>query len=192
LADLPGPPDDAAAPGRLGHHRDGAPAADALDFFDGLPPVAPEDLVGRWRGSGLPTGSPLDGLLEAYGWWGKEVVDAETVHPLLVADRQGLPRPVNPAPLPLWLLRARPHLPHAGVVRWLFPTVRPLLWTARPAARVRVVTHRGVASAALLYDALPVVDHLRRVVDDVVLGLMDMRGLDEPFFFVLDRDAPRI
>ena len=46
-------------------------------------------MLGRWRGSGLPTGSPLDGLLEAYGWYGKEFLDAETVHPLLFGDRAG-------------------------------------------------------------------------------------------------------
>jgi hypothetical protein len=141
--------------------------------------------VGRWRGSGLPTGSPLDGLLEAYGWWGKEVVDAETVHPLLFADRRGVPRPVTPRPVPLTVLRRWPALAHVPVVRRLGRAIRPLLTTSRPAARVRVVTHRGVSTAALLYDALPVVDVFRRVDDDVLLGLMDMRGLDHVFAFLL-------
>jgi hypothetical protein len=62
---------------------------DALAFFDGLPAVPADEMLGRWRGSGLPTGSPLDGLLEAYGWYGKEFLDAETVHPLLFHDRTG-------------------------------------------------------------------------------------------------------
>ena len=48
---------------------------------------------------------------------------------------------------------------------------------------------RGVATAALLYDSLPIVDVFRRVDDAVVLGLMDMRGLDAPFAFVLRRAA---
>jgi hypothetical protein len=162
-----------------------------LDLFDRLPAIGVPDLVGRWRGSGLPTGSPLDGLLEAYGWWGKDVVDAETVHPLLFAGRRGEPRAVTPAPAPLWLLRTRPGMLHAGVVRRLFPLVRPLVTTSRPAARVRTITHRGVLTAALVYDALPVIDVFRRVADDVLLGLMDMRGLDAPFAFVLRRERPR-
>jgi hypothetical protein len=145
-------------------------------------------MVGRWRGSALPTGSPLDGLLEAYGWWGKEVVDTETVHPLLFADRRGVPRPVTPRPVPLTVLRRWPALAHVAVVRSLGRAVRPLLTTSRPAARLRVVTHRGVATAALLYDALPIVDVFRRIDDDVVLGLMDMRGLEAPFAFVLRRE----
>jgi hypothetical protein len=159
-----------------------------LAAFDRLPPVEPADLVGRWRGSGLPTGSPLDGLLEAYGWWGKEILDGETVHPLLFADRRGELRPVTPAPIPLTVLRRWPALAHLPVARCVGRAVLPLLATTRPAARLRVVTHRGVATAALLYDRLPVVDVFRRVDDQVLVGLMDMRGLDEPFFFLLHRE----
>jgi hypothetical protein len=32
------------------------------------------------------------------------------------------------------------------------------------------------------------VDHLRRVAAGTLLGLMDLRGVPEPFFFVLRRD----
>ena len=41
----------------------------------------------------------------------------------------------------------------------------------------------------MVYDALPVVDVFRRLSDDVGLGLMDLRGLPEPFFFPLRRDS---
>jgi hypothetical protein len=92
---------------------------------------------------------------------------------------------MNPAPIPLTVLRRWPALAHVGVVRRVGRAARPLLRTTRPAARVRMVTHRGVATAALLYDALPIVDVLRRMDDDVLLGLMDMRGLDHPFVFLL-------
>ncbi len=174
----------------LDAHRSGASPEEALAFFDGLPAVPVEEMAGRWRGSELPTGSPLDGLLAAYGWWGKEVVDAETVHPLLVAGRRGRPYPVNPALVPLSLLRRNPRLASAGVVRRVATAARPLARTRRPAARLRTVTVRGVASAAMLYDALPVVDAFRRVAGDVVLGLMDMRGLDVVLPFVLRRELP--
>jgi hypothetical protein len=175
--------------GWLDEHGSGASPDDVLAFFDSLPSVPVEEMIGRWRGLELPTGSPLDGLLGAYGWWGKEMVDAETVHPLLVAGRHG-PYPVNPALVPLFLLRTRPELAHTAVLRRAANGVRQLARTRRPAARLRVVTHRGVASAAMLYDALPIVDVFRRVSDDVVLGLMDMRGLDVVFPFVLRRDVP--
>jgi hypothetical protein len=178
---------EATAQRWLQDHGDHADAGEALAFFDGLPPVDPGDMVGRWRGSGLPTGSPLDGLLEAYGWYGKEFLDAERVHPLLFGGR-GEPRPIDPALIPIGVLRDRPAVAHSAAARAAFAVVRPLLHTAKPRARLRTVEHRGVATAAMVYDALPIIDVFRRVSADRLLGLMDLRGLTEPFFFLLDRD----
>ena len=183
-----GPSPDATAEQRLAEYRDGVAPGEALAWFDDLPPVAPEEMLGRWRGSGLPTGSPLDGLLEAYGWWGKEFLDVETVHPLLFADRSGRPRPVNPALIPVAVLRDHAAFARRPAVRAAFGAVRPLLTTRRPHARLRAVEHRGVVTAAMLYDALPIIDVFRRIDADTVLGLMDLRGLPGPFFFVLRRD----
>ena len=172
----------------LDDHRGGATADDALAFFDSLPAVVPDALIGRWRGSGWPTGSPLDGLLEGYGWYGKEFLDAETVHPLLFRDRAGRPRPVDPALIPLGLLRDHAGLAHSRIARVGFGGVRRLLYTEEPKARLRTVEHRGVATAAMVYDALPIIDVFRRVGEDTLLGLMDLRGLPAPFFFLLRRD----
>jgi hypothetical protein len=172
----------------LGAHRAGAGGAEALAFFDRLPAVAPEEMFGRWRGSGLPTGSPLDGLLEACGWYGKEFLDRERVHPLLFSTRTG-PRPVNPALVPLRLLRTAPRVAHSRLLRRVFRAVRPLLVTGEPKARLRSVEHRGVPTAAMVYDALPIIDVFRRVGAGQLLGLMDLRNLPEPFFFLLDRDT---
>ena len=123
--------------------------AEVCALFDRSPSVPAEELVGRWRGSELPTGHRLDGLLTAYGWYGKEVVDAETVHPLLFPDRRGVPRPVDPTLAPLGLLREHPWLARTPPARAAFALVRPLLTTRRPAARVREVRHRGVVTAAV-------------------------------------------
>jgi hypothetical protein len=172
----------------LDAHEQGVDPAEALAYFDSLPVVAPEEMLGRWRGSGLLTGSPLDGLLEAYGWYGKEFLDAERVHPLLFGAPGG-PRPIDPMLIPMGLLRDRPAVAHSAAARRAFTVVRPLLRTAKPRARLRTVEHRGVATAAMVYDALPIIDVFRRVTADRVLGLMDLRGLTEPFFFLLDRDA---
>ena len=43
----------------------------ALVRFDALPAPEPGQMAGRWRGTGLPTGHPLDGLLDLLGWYGK-------------------------------------------------------------------------------------------------------------------------
>jgi Domain of unknown function (DUF4334)/GXWXG protein len=173
----------------LDDHRAGADPQEVLAFFDTLPAVTPVELLGRWRGSGLPTGSKLDGLLEAYGWYGKEFLGPESVHPLLFRGRDGRPRPVDPAWIPLGLLRDHAGLARLWPVRTAFGRLRPLLHTNRHTARLRVVEHRGVVTAAMVYDALPIIDVFRRVGDDVVLGAMDMRGLPAPFFFLLARDG---
>jgi hypothetical protein len=170
-------------------HRSGVAPEEALAFFDGLPPVPAADMLGRWRGSGLPTGSRLDGLLEAYGWYGKEFLGAEAVHPLLFRGRGGRPHPVDPAWLPLALLRDHAGLAKLWPVRTAFGRLRPLLYTHRPAARLRTIEHRGVSTAAMVYDALPIIDVFRRVGPDTVIGAMDMRGLPAPFLFLLERDA---
>jgi hypothetical protein len=164
--------------------------AQALARFDAGAPIRLDELTGRWRGRGLPTGHPFDGLLEAYGWYGKEFVDPETVHPLLFRDRAGRPFPVDPALAPVGLLVRRPGLFRTGAARLAVAGIAPLRRTRRPAARARLVEHRGVVTAAMVYDALPIVDVFRRVDAVTLLGLMDLRGLDEPFFFLLERDGP--
>jgi hypothetical protein len=147
----------------LTDHSDGATPGEALEFFDSLPAVTLDEIMGRWRGSGLHTGSLLDGLLEAYGWYGKQVTGVESVHPLLFSTRSG-PRPVDPAWIPLGLLRDYAGLARFRPLRTAFGGIRPLLYTNQPKARLRTVHHRGVATA------------------------MDMRGLAAPFFFVLSLD----
>ena len=48
--------------------------------------------------------------------------------------------------------------------------------------------HRGVVTATMIYDALPILDAFRLVDDDTVLGVMDLRRAP-PFVFSLARDA---
>lgn len=180
--------DDVRAQSWLDRHADGTTPEEALAYFDSLPVVEPEEMLGRWRGSGLRTGSPLDGLLEAYGWYGKEFLDDETVHPLLFSDRSGRPRAVDPSLLPMGVLRDYAGFLQFWPLRTAFTQLRPLLYTGKPKARLREMSHRGVVTAAMVYDSLPIIDVFRRVSDDVRLGAMDMRGLPSPFLFVLRRD----
>ena len=42
----------------------------------------------------------------------------------------------------------------------------------------------GKVSAAMIYDHLPIIDIFRRVDEDTLLGVMDMRGLADPYFFI--------
>ncbi len=159
---------------------------DPLEEYDSLPAVRTTDLRGLWRGSGVPSGHPLDGVLERLGWFGKWFGDDDRVHPLVFRTWRGL-RPVDPALVPLGLvLRSGPLLRTAPVAGAL-AAVAPLATTLRPRARLREVRYRGVVSTALVYDDLPVIDVFRTVDDRTVLGAMDARGMARPFLFQLTR-----
>jgi hypothetical protein len=165
---------------------------EALELFDSLPAVQIPEMIGRWKGSGLPTGHPMDGLLEALRWYGKEFVDEDHVHPLLFHGLGGRLVVLSPGRIPIALaMRAVPGAVRRAprsLLRWTFPLVRPWLSTRRFAARLRMTEFRGVSSATMIYDELPIHDIFRRVDGETVLGLMDMRGMEQPFFFVLRRD----
>ena len=163
---------------------------DALALFDASAATEPEFMIDTWHGAEMPTGHPLDGLLDASGWWGKRFVDAETVHPLLFPTANGRALwAVNPILAFSGLgvatripgLRARKHV---GIVN----LASPILRTREPKARLRTTRYRGVDTATMIYDQLPVNDVFRKLDDRTVIGAMDLRGSKKPYFFILTRD----
>jgi hypothetical protein len=159
----------------------------ALARFDALPPVETTTLRGVWRGSGLPTGHPLDGLLEALGWYGKAFASDEEVHPLLFdAGPRGIVA-VEPGRLPASLPLRLPRLARSTAARRAFRAALPLLAAHRPGARLAPLTFRGVESAAMIYRRQPITDHFRAVDPARVLGLMERAGTARPYLFLLER-----
>jgi len=161
----------------------------ACAIFDELAPVSIEQLIGSWKGSGVPTGHPLDGMLESYGWHGKRFDTAEIVHPLVFKDGKWGLVPINPSYLPL-----KPVLRHAGFLRrpsvaGIARRLLPIARTSDPQARLRMTEFRGVVTATMIYDSLPIHDVFRGIDDDTLLGLMDLRYTREPFFFLLRREG---
>jgi uncharacterized protein DUF4334/GXWXG protein len=168
----------------------GATAEEALCFFDSLPPMAATGMIGSWRGGGLRTGHPLDGMLEVFGWRGKRFDGPEAVHPLIFG-KPGALFSVNPSLAPLGLV-----LRYGRFIR--YPAVAPIarlalgfLRTDKPKARLRMTEFRGVTTATMVYDSLPINDVFRSVDADTALGLMDRRGDEAPgyFYFVLRREG---
>ncbi|GAB3679934.1 DUF4334 domain-containing protein [Saccharopolyspora tripterygii] len=166
-----------------------APLADVLELFDSLPAVRAEELAGTWRGNGIATGNPLDGLLERFGWYGKSFDGPERAHPLLFRGKGDQVVSINPAFVPIGLMLKVVDKLDSPVVATLFRLLMPLLTTQEPRARLRMVEYRGVSSAAMVYDALPIYDPFRAVDDNTLLCAMDLRGADAPFLFVLRREA---
>ncbi|KAK8059094.1 hypothetical protein PG996_009024 [Apiospora saccharicola] len=60
--------------------------------------------------------------------------------------------------------------------------------TKEPGARLRPVEYRGVVTASMVYNQLPIIDHFRRFESTTLLGVMDNpQATGPPFFFVQRR-----
>ncbi|MEL7074767.1 MAG: DUF4334 domain-containing protein [Cyanobacteria bacterium J06582_2] len=159
---------------------------EALRIFDELDPVDLNFMLGRWQGSGFPTNHQMDGLLEAMNWYGKEFISPEAVHPLLFSDGKSIFK-VDPNPTAM-NLGLGISTPKNESMKPIYGAMSKLLQTEDSKARLRMMEYRGKVSATMIYDYLPINDAFRKVDDNTVLGLMDFKGMPQPFFFVLDRE----
>lgn len=161
--------------------------AEALAFFDELDPVDINFMLGRWRGSEFPTGHPMDGLLGVSNWYGKEFIAPDTVHPLLFVDNSGQIIRVAPNSLIMNLALNLP-IPRNESLKPIYTLLTSLQKTDKSQARLRMVEHRDKISATMIYDDVPIHDVFRKIDDRTVLGLMDYKASQQPYFFVLTRD----
>ena len=159
---------------------------EALKLFDELEPVDLEFMMGRWKGTGFHTNHPMDNLLETFNWYGKEFVDSDHVHPLLFLDSNNKIFKVAPHPITMNMVLRFP-VPKNEAMKPLFNLLNLMLKTEESKARIRMMEHRQKISATMIYDNLPIHDIFRKVDDNTVLGLMDCKGMQQPFFFVLKR-----
>ena len=88
-------------PHRLRPLESGTTTEAALAFFDSLSPVEIATMIGAWRGRGVETGHPIDGLLERFGWHGKRFTGPDGAHPLVFDQVRGGVFSVNPAMIPI-------------------------------------------------------------------------------------------
>ena len=167
----------------------GGTSAAILALFDSLPPVSIDAMRGRWRGTGVPTGNPMDGLLERFGWYGKEFNGPDDVQPLLCKGRRGDIFAANPAFIPIGLVTRHIGLFHTRFAESVFALTGRAAAARHPTARLRMTEYRGVLTATMIYDSLPIQDMFRAVDADTLLGVMDLRGMEQPFFFALHRDG---
>lgn len=160
---------------------------DALNIFDDLEPVDLEFMMSRWRGSEVQTNHPLNGFLEATNWYGKEFMSADHVHPLLFTDGKNNIFKVAPNPTATKLALRFPIL-KSKHLQPMFRLVTVLSKTEVSHARIRMMEYRHKVSATMIYDNSPIHDIFRKIDEDTVLGLMDQKGVPNPYFFILRRD----
>jgi hypothetical protein len=166
-----------------------ATTEEAMELFDSLEPVDVGFMIGNWKGEGFHTNHPMDGLLEAYHWYGKRFESPEDVHPLVFSTLRGGLAIVNPAFLrPSFGLMDRVPMPKSAMAGRIFQALIPFLKTSRSRARLRMTTYRGKSSATMIYDKLPINDVFRKIDQDAVFGVMDLKGMKSPFFFILRRE----
>ena len=161
----------------------------AWELFDSLEAVALDEMIGLWRGCELFCGHPLEGLLSACHWYGKRFESREVVYPMLFHRRNGALFATNPRRMPLSVALNR--LPDA-VIRGLFRCAYPYVVTTKKGAYLKICEYRGLASAAMVYEGLPVTDYFRKLDDGSLLGIMDLANdkSGKKFFFILSRETP--
>ena len=160
---------------------------EALDIFDELDAVDLDSLMGRWKGSEFYTHHRMDGVLETVGWYGKEFINPDCVHPLLFSDENKIFK-VDPNPT-VMNVGFSIQIPQKKMLKPLYIAMSKLLKVEDSKARVRMTEYRGKLSATMIYDYLPINDVFRKVDENTLLGLMDFKGMEQPFFFVLRRDS---
>ena len=160
---------------------------DAFAYFDTLQPVSVSNLVGLWAGRGVPSGHPLDGVLENLGWFGKRFNGDTSADALLFKRGERQLVPLDPLLVPLGVAFRFGRFGRSRVGRSLFSHLARYLRARGPVASLRDMPFRGKTSAAMVYNTKPIVDHFRQIDDDTLLGVMSVEGQSVHYFFRLDR-----
>lgn len=174
---------------RLAALEKGTDLATALAYYDALPAVTVAQILGNWKGNGIATDNPFDGLLEQFGWHGKRFDSADEAYPLVFDKGSGDTISIDPSRIPISIALEHGELARSSAAAGLFKLGAGLIASSRPHARLRMTEYRGIVSATMIYDALPINDVFRAAGPDTLVGAMDMRGLANPFFFVLRRES---
>jgi hypothetical protein len=162
-----------------------ARAKEALEIFDRLEIVHIDFMIGRWKGFEIETNHQMDGLLEATGWYGKLFLNSEEVHPLLFYTKNLTELySVNPRIIPMHM-----KLPKSNLVGILMRLAKPGLKTKKAKARLRMIEYRNRVTATMCYDEKAILDHFAKIDEIRVMGVMDLKGVPEPYIFILERDG---
>ena len=157
----------------------------ALETFRRLPPIEPHEMVGLWKGRGIPAGHPFDGVLENLGWFGKRFTPDMRADALLFRFGERRLVAIDPARIPLRLALRFHDVGRVRVARNLFSYLQRGMRARGPVASLKTIVFAGVESAAMVYDDQPIVDYFRRIDDERIMGAMTIRGDNRIYFFEL-------
>jgi len=97
-----------------------------LTVFDELAIADLDFMMGQWKGFGIHTNHPMDGLLEFFDWYGKEFVSSEQVHPLLFLDQNEQLIAITPNPTLIKLAARWDQFPKPKILQLLSRLALPL------------------------------------------------------------------
>lgn len=158
-----------------------------FEKFRDLPAIEPAELVGLWKGHGIATGHPFDGVLENLGWFGKRFGQDLRADALLFKSSDRRLTAVDPSLIPLGLALRFHRFGRSRAARNLFSYLQRRLRAQGPVATLRFLPFEGVSSAAMVYDHKPITDYFRRMDEDKVMGMMVIDRDARRFFFELER-----
>jgi hypothetical protein len=166
--------------------------ADVLARFSQLPAVDPREMIGLWRGRGIPTSHPLDGVLENLDWFGKRFRADMRADALLFTAGERRLVPLNPAYVPLRLALRLSGFGRSRAARNLFSHLKLRFRAEDTVASLKTLSFQGALSAAMVYDKQPIVDHFRKIDADHLMGVMTVEEDDRLYFFELSKldEAP--
>ena len=144
-------------------------------------------MIGLWTGRGIPSGHPLDGVLENLGWFGKRFSVHMRADALLFRGGEKRLVAIDPAWIPLRLALRFNKLGKTRAASNLLSYLLRRLRAKGPVASLKTVPFHGVTSAAMAYDTQSIVDHFRKVDDDRLMGAMVIEGDERVYFFELER-----
>lgn len=144
-------------------------------------------MVGVWRGEGIPYGHPLDGVLENLQWFGKRFQADLRADALLFQWRPGRLVPIEPSYFPIKLALRFAPLGRTSVARNWFSYLHKAFRAHGTTAMLSLRIMDGSETAAMVYDKQPIVDYFKRVADDEVAGMMVVEGDERRYFFRLRR-----
>lgn len=120
------------------------------EWFDTLEPVDVKDMIGLWKGSGNPSGHPLDGVLENLHWFGKRFHPNMRADALLFEGDPGKLVAIEPAFFPIRSALKFAKLGRTALACNLFSHLRPRLKACGTTASLQQRTDDGVLTAAMV------------------------------------------
>ncbi len=128
------------------------PFDELAEFFEQLSEVNNQEMLGKWKGGYIKSGTIIDFTLTDFGFWGwigKQYFSENKVHALR----------------------------HKF---FGFEFNIPVIGNAR----IREILFRGKVSSAMMYNYLPIIDHFRKVDENTLMGVMDVKGKTVLYFYL--------